>query len=506
MKIFTCSQVREIDRYTIVNEPVSSADLMERAAGKVFEWIIKRYDIPASFVIFAGPGNNGGDGLVLARLLHKAGFKTAVYYLSFTEKVTEDWQLNYERLSALGYSYMSVVRTTDEIPALTPEDIVIDSIFGSGLTRPAEGIAAEAIKHINSSGCEVFSIDMPSGLFGEDYSGNNRENIIRANHTLTFQFPKLAMMFSDNFPYTGEWHALSIGLNKEKMDSTPSPNYYTEVADIAPLIRDRNKFDHKGIYGHGLLVAGSKDKAGAAILSARAALRTGIGLLTCHTASLACGVIQCAVPETMIRPDKNDLIITSVEDTGAFSAVGVGPGIGTSAKTGEALTNLIANCSKPMVIDADAINILGADKRNLSLLRQGIILTPHLKEFERIAGKSDDCYSRMKLQVEFSARFGCIVILKGAHTSVSMPDGRVCFNSTGNVGMATGGSGDALTGIILSLLAQGYDPENAAIAGVLLHGLAGDIASETIEYESIIASDIINNISNAFRRIKDKND
>jgi hydroxyethylthiazole kinase-like uncharacterized protein yjeF len=506
MKIFTSSQVRDIDRYTIENEPVPSADLMERAAGEVFEWIMNRYSMSDRFLIFAGPGNNGGDGLVLARLLHNAGFKTSVYYLSFTEKVTEDWKLNYDRLSGTGYPFLNVIRTAAELPALTLKDIVIDSIFGSGLTRSAEGIAAETIKFINRSGCEVISIDLPSGLFGEDNSGNIRENIIRACHTLTFQFPKLAMMFSDNFPYTGQWHALSIGLHPAGIASASTPYYYTEAADIAPLIIARNKFDHKGIYGHGLLVAGSKDKAGAAVLAARAALRTGIGLLTCHTASLACGTIQCAVPETMVSPDKDDLIITSVEDAGVFSAVGAGPGIGISAETGEAVKTLIANCSKPMVLDADAINILGSDKQNLDLLRKGIILTPHLKEFERIAGKSENCYSRMKQQIEFSTRYGCVVVLKGAYTSVSLPDGTVFFNSTGNVGMATAGSGDVLTGIILSLLAQGYDPGKAAITGVFLHGLAGDIASETIEYESIIATDIIENISNAFGRIKSKND
>jgi NAD(P)H-hydrate epimerase len=505
MKIFTCSQVKEIDRYTIENEPVSSAALMERAAGKIFDWIARRYDRSESFVIFTGPGNNGGDGLVLARLLHEARFDTAVYYINFTDKVTEEWQLNYNRLYDSGYSFIKVVKSQDDFPVLTGNDIIVDSIFGSGLTRPAEGLAADTIKYINSSGCEVISIDMPSGLFGEDNSGNNREHIIRARHTLTFQFPKLAFMLADNYPFTGEWHVLPIGLHSAKIRETSTPYHYTEASDIAPLIHRRGKFDHKGIYGHGLLVAGSKDKAGAAVLAARAALRTGIGLLTCHTASHACGVIQGAVPEAMISADKNDFLITSVGDTSIFSAVGTGPGLGVSPETSGAVTGMIAACSKPMVIDADAINILGSDRNYLSLLRQAMILTPHLKEFERLAGKSADCYSRLKLQRDFSKRHGCIVVLKGAHTSVAMPDGTLFFNSTGNAGMATAGSGDVLTGIILSLLAQGYDPMDAARSGVFVHGLAGDIASETIEYESIIASDIIDNIGNAFRRIKEIN-
>lgn len=505
MKIFTCKQVKEIDRYTIEHEPVSSEDLMERAAGKLFDWIIKKYERSRLFVIFAGPGNNGGDGLVLARLLHEARFESVVYYIRFSEKVTEDWQLNYNRLLRIGYSQIKVIKTQDEIPALTIRDIVIDSIFGSGLTRPVEGIAADTIKYINSSGCEVISVDMPSGLFGEDNSGNNPDNIIKAAHSLTFQFPKLAMMFPENYPFTGEWHVLPIRLHQAKISETQTPFFLTEGCDIAPILHKRGKFDHKGLYGHGLLVAGSKDKGGAAILSARAALRTGIGLLTCHTASLACGVIQGAVPEAMTRPDINDHIITSVDDNISFSAIGIGPGIGTAPETCEALLRLIANTSKPMVIDADAINILGSDKSKLCLLRAGMILTPHLKEFERIAGKSENCYSRMKLQIAFSKEHSCVVVLKGAYTSVSLPDGTIFFNSTGNPGMATGGSGDVLTGIILSLLAQGYDPARSAIAGVFLHGLAGDIISETVPYESIIASDIIDNIGNAFRRIRENN-
>jgi hydroxyethylthiazole kinase-like uncharacterized protein yjeF len=403
----------------------------------------------------------------------------------------------------LGYSSLKTVQVISDLPVPDNTNVIIDAIFGSGLTRPAEGIAAETIKYINSSGCDIISADIPSGLFGEDNSGNIRDNIIRARHTLTFQFPKLAMMFSENHPFVGDWHVLPIGLHQAKIKETATPYHFTEAADIVHMIPSREKFDHKGIYGHGLLVAGSKDKAGAAILSSRAALRTGIGLLTCHTAAHAGGVIQCAVPETMIKPDMNDLIITSVEDTGIYSAVGIGPGIGVSMETCKAITRLMENCSKPMVIDADAINILGSDKKNLNLLRQGMILTPHLKEFERIAGRSEDSYSRMNLQIEFSGKYGCIVVLKGAHTSVALPDGRIFFNSTGNQGMATAGSGDVLTGIILSLLAQGYDPGNAAVAGVFLHGLAGDIASETIAYESIIASDIIGNIGNAFKRIKE---
>jgi ADP-dependent NAD(P)H-hydrate dehydratase / NAD(P)H-hydrate epimerase len=506
MKIFTCRQVREIDRFTIENEPVSADGLMERAALKIFDWLTKRYKKSSPFIIFAGQGNNGGDGLALARLLMEEGFTPEVYYFNINGKVTIEWQLNFDRLSAKGFSSIKKINATDDLPVLNKNAVVVDAIFGSGLTRPVEGIAAEAIKHINNSGCEVISIDIPSGLFGEDNSGNIREHIVHARFTLTFQFPKLALMFSENYPFTGEWIVLPIGLHPKKIEETETQFYYTEAADIAPLIIRRNKFDHKGIFGHGLLVAGSKDKAGAAVLAARSALRSGIGLLTCHTASLACGVIQAAVPETMIVPDRNDNIITGVGPTGKYSAVGVGPGTGVSIETGEAVLDLIRNCSAPMVIDADAINIIASDKSNAGLLRQGMILTPHLREFERLAGRNEDSYTRMYIQIAFAVKHRCIVVLKGAHTSVAMPDGKIYFNSTGNPGMATAGSGDVLTGIILSLLAQGYNPGEAARTGVFIHGLAGDIAAKNIAYESIIASDIIDNTGNAFRLLKENDD
>jgi hydroxyethylthiazole kinase-like uncharacterized protein yjeF len=498
MKIFSSNQIKLIDSYTIEKEPVKSIDLMERAAHMLLEWLMSRFERPTHFIIFAGPGNNGGDGLALARLLNENRYGVEIHYVNFTDKVTEDWSINFRRINELRNIKYNNLTDADQFPIICTNDIIIDSIFGSGLSRPADGLPGEVIRKINSSGNIVISVDIPSGLFSGDNSKNNSDNIIKADHTLSFQFPKLSFLFGENDCYTGECHILPIGLHPAIIRDTVTPYYLTDQKEVYPLLKKRNKFDHKGKFGHSLLIAGSKGKIGAAILSAKAALRTGVGLLTCHVPSDARNVIHSSVAEAMVSSDENDGIITALPDLTPYNSIGIGPGIGVEKATMKVLNNLLSECEKPIVIDADAINILGMNKKWLSSLPAGSVLTPHPREFERIAGKTADSYARLLAQISLSEKYNCIIVLKGANTSVSLSDGRVYFNSTGNPGMATGGSGDVLTGMILSLLAQGYSPENAAVTGVFLHGLAGDIAAEKLCYESILASDIIENIGNAY--------
>ncbi len=502
MKIFSCGQIREIDDYTIRYEPVASSDLMERAAGMLFNWYVSRFDRSHRILIFAGPGNNGGDGLALARMLSVNRYDVELHYLQFTDKTSPDWDKNRLRLQAETDVRVNYLNSPDKFPIPGPGDIIIDAIFGSGLTRSVEGLPAEVIKGINGVDCIKISVDIPSGLFGEDNTRNSSENIIRADYTLSFQFPKLSFMFAENYRYTGEWSILPIGLHGDAIRDIPTPYNMIGKGDVLPLMKKRKKFDHKGIFGHGLLVSGSKGKTGASILSAGAALRSGIGLLTCHIPSGGASVINCSLPEAMVSHDPSAEFISDVGDTELFSAVGVGPGIGTSTETEMALHQLLIKCKKPVIIDADALNILSVNKDWLTLLPAGTILTPHPKEFERLAGTTENGFARLARQREFSVEHKCIVILKGAYTSITNTKGEVFFNSTGNPGMATAGSGDVLTGILLSLLAQGYLPENAAMLGVFLHGLAGDIAAEESCYESIIASDIINCIGKAFNSIR----
>jgi NAD(P)H-hydrate epimerase len=504
MKLFRCDQIKQIDEHTIKDEPIASIDLMERAAGQLLRWYLPRFERSRPVFIFAGPGNNGGDGLALARLLSSNRYDTRVYYVDFTDNTSEDWKINLQRLKNETNVTLNYLKDIDHFPAISSGDIIIDAIFGSGLTRPVEGLAGDVIKNINCADSTIISIDIPSGMFGEDNSANNYNNIVKAGCTLSFQFPKLSFMFPENAQYLGDWEVLPIGLSGNAIRNTTSPYIFSEKSEIAPLLKKRNKFDHKGTFGHGLLVSGSYGKTGAAVLGARASLRTGIGLVTCHVPSCGVSIVQGAIPEAMVEPDKNERHISEVGSTDSFNAIGIGPGLGTDPESQSALHGLLKECKKPIILDADALNILSLNKAWYSLIPEGAILTPHPKEFERLAGKSDSSFHRLNRQIEFSRDHKCIVVLKGANTSITTPDGNVFFNSTGNPGMATAGSGDVLTGILLSLLAQGYTPENAAISGVYLHGVAGDIAAEEACYESIIASDIIKSLGKAFNRIRDK--
>ena len=502
MKIFSCEQVKNIDQYTILHEPIASVELMERAAGQLFKWVTYRFGRTDRIIIFAGPGNNGGDGIALARMLALDRYDVKVHYVKFTDRTSADWEENLKRLETETDVKLSYLISADQFPVISSEDVIIDAIMGSGLTRPLEGLPREVINHINKSNAKVISIDIPSGLFGEDNSKNIDNPAIKADFTLSFQFPKLSFMFAENDCYVGEWVVLPIGLNSNAINNTISSYEYIGKSDVLPLLRVRNKFEHKGNFGHALLIAGSSGKMGAAVLCAGAALRSGIGLITCHIPKHGDTILQTALPEAMVRMDKSDSYITDTGDSGSFTAVGLGPGIGTLKETEQAVHRLLTECNKPMVIDADALNILASNSEWLSLMSAETILTPHPKEFERLAGAAESGFSRLEMQISFSKKYNCIVVLKGAHTSVTTPMGKVMFNSSGNPGMATAGSGDVLTGIILSLLAQGYSPENAALVGVYLHGLAGDLAEGASCYEAIIASDIIKSIGRAFNDIR----
>jgi NAD(P)H-hydrate epimerase len=476
---------------------------MERAARQLFNRIRSLLNRSARIFVFIGPGNNGGDGLALARMLAVNSYDTEIFYVKFTDKTSADWDINHQRLETETNLKLKYITVADQFPVISSGDFIIDAIFGSGLTRPVEGIAHEIIKQINQVDATRISIDIPSGLFGEDNSKNNYEGVIKADFTLSFQFPKLSFLFAENKHYVGEWTVLPIGLHDSAVRNSKSTFSFLEKKDIAPLLKNRNQFDHKGNFGHGLLISGSSGKIGAAVLGSMAALRSGIGLITCHIPSCGNIILQSSVPEAMVKLDKIEKYISDIESTESFTSIGVGPGIGTEPDTQKALHRLLSDWKKPMVIDADALNILSVNKKWLNLLTPGTILTPHPKEFERLAGKSENSFIRLEKQIGFSEEHNCIIVLKGAHTSITTPDGKVMFNSTGNPGMATAGSGDVLTGILLSLLAQGYSSENASVLGVYLHGSAGDIAAGESCFESIIASDIINCIGKAFNMIRD---
>ncbi|NLN30134.1 MAG: NAD(P)H-hydrate dehydratase [Bacteroidales bacterium] len=502
MKIFNSAQIREIDDYTIKHEPVASVDLMERAAMKLLGWYRERFPRFRRILIFAGPGNNGGDGLALARLLEGQGYKPELYYVHFSDNTTPDWKINRERLQKLTRVPFTVIDLAEQFPATGSGDVIVDAIFGSGLSRPVTGLASEVIRMINQSGRTVIAVDIPSGLMGEDNLSNDHNSIVKADYTLSFQFPKLSFLFRENEIYTGEWFVLPIGLDARAVASIKTPWEFVEKSQVASVLKTRNRFDHKGIYGHGLLIGGSRGKMGAVVLAARAAMRTGAGLISCHVPAGGNIILQSTVPEAMVIPDREDNHISGIDLSEAFDAYGIGPGMGTGKESGEALGRFLLSCTRPVVIDADALNLLSLNRKWLDSLPEKTILTPHPKEFERLAGRTASGFQRLERQLEFSVTYKCVVVLKGAYTSVSDPSGNVWFNSTGNPGMATAGSGDVLTGMILSLLARGYDTVNAAVSGVFLHGLAGDVAAEKLSPDALVASDIVDGISEAYRRIR----
>jgi len=500
MKIFTTSQVREIDAFTIGHEPVASVDLMERAAKQVFLWLTANYDQARPFIIFAGPGNNGGDALAVARLLENSYYPTEVYLAVAPEKLSGDAAINLERLEKTDKIHF--MNGTGDIPVIPSHAVVLDGLFGSGLTRPVEGFFAEIIRYINSLPNEVIAIDIPSGLFGEDNAGNIKDSIIHATRTLTFEFPFLSFFFPENEEFVGSWVVLPLGLHEEAKAGTETDYFYLDQGFVSGLLRKRSKFSHKGTFGHSLLIAGSYGMMGAAVLAARSCLRAGAGLVTVHVPRSGYQVIQTAVPEALADVDLSDTAFTGFPDLRSFSAIGVGPGLGSGQDTQKALHKLINEVKVPLIIDADALNILSGNAGWFSELPENAIITPHPGEFMRMAGMAVSGFERNRLQSGFARKYKIIVILKGANTSVTLPDGRCFFNTTGNPGMATAGSGDVLTGIILSLLAQGYPPEQASLLGVYLHGLAGDLALQDSSEEALIAGDITENIGAAYRKLR----
>lgn len=499
MKILTSTQTAEVDQFTIKNEPIESIDLMERASYQAFRWIVKHYP-SAGFAVFAGPGNNGGDALAVARMLANEG-REVITCLYRADNLSSDAETNLQRLKSTTSSQIINLSAQSFPENLPPNMVAIDGLFGSGLNRPLNEKASKITTFINQHFSKTISIDVPSGLFCEDNSENNRENIIKATFTLTFQMPKLSFLFAENKEQSGQWIVLPIGLSNQMINSTYTPWRLIETSEIKKLLPATDKFAHKGTMGHALLIAGSYGKTGAALLASRACLRSGVGLLTTHVPHSAVSILQTAIPEAMMSVDRSDLMFTEFPSLDAFSAIGIGPGLGTRVNSHRALKDLLpAAHNKKLVIDADGLNILASDPEMLDHLPPETVLTPHPKEFERLTGPAKNDYQRLLIAIDFAKKHKIVLVLKGAYTAVISSTGEVSFNNTGNPGMATAGSGDTLTGIILALLTNGIAPFDAARVAVYLHGLAGDFASSNGQ-RSLIASDIIENLGLAFGQV-----
>lgn len=496
MKFFYTAQVKELDAYTIEHEPIASIDLMERAARVLTDAILERY-AGCRFAVFSGPGNNGGDGLALARMLAVTGCAVQVWLIDPKDRLSTDCAVNFLRLRESGVE-VQLVQDTFSMPSFDKNVIIVDALFGSGLNKPVrEGIFVSVINGINTSGCRVVAVDMPSGLLGE----NNyplEGVVVSATDTLTLHFPKLSLLMPENAPFVGNISILDIGLSQEWIDREPSPLHFTDEKEIKALLRPRGRHAHKGNFGRALLIAGSRGMAGASVLAARAALRSGVGLLTVHVPVCNNVIVQSSVPEATTSIDCNECCFSDDIDVSKYNAVAVGPGLGQGKESEAALLRLIVNSTAPMVVDADALNILSRNKEWFYRLPAGSVLTPHPGEFERLFGKATSRYQAIESVRAVARDCGIVIVLKGAYTTIIAPDGNIYFNSTGNPGMATGGSGDVLTGIILALLAQGYEGVDAARMAVYMHGLAGDLAVSEFGETALVAGDIVNYLPKAW--------
>ena len=482
-KILNVSQTREADNHTILKEEISSFALMGQASlafVKAIEPLLQRSQ---KIAIVGGVGNNGGDGFAIARILRNKKYNIQPFLVQFKDTLTPDCIINYDKLHDT-----IIINSTSEIPSFSEYDVIIDGIFGFGLSRPITGFTKQVIENINKAKKTVYAVDVPSGLYCDTLPDS--ETIVQADTVVSFQRPKLSFFFPENGNYVKNWKTVDIGLDEEFVQRQDSKHFILNEK-IVEVLATRPRQSHKGDYGHTLLIAGSYGKMGAATLSSKACLRSGTGLLTTYVPKCGYQIIQSSIPEAMCLTDENEEFVTQLPEISKYDVVGIGPGLDTNEKTVQVVKKLLSESKNPLVIDADAINIISQNEELISLLPKNSILTPHIKEFDRLVGKSNTSTERFQKQLEFSAKHQCVVVLKNAYTVISSPEGNLYFNTSGNQGMATGGSGDVLTGIITGLLAQNYSSLHAALLGVYFHGKAGDEAASKKGYNALIASDII---------------
>ncbi|MCH5235753.1 MAG: NAD(P)H-hydrate dehydratase [Muribaculaceae bacterium] len=502
MKIFTSELIREIDKATCEAQGITSLELMERAAAALCWEIESRFNTNQRMVIFAGPGNNGGDALAVARMLFEQGYKDIeVFLFNVMGKLSHDCNEEKNKISETEGINFTEVTKDFQPPEISEKDVVIDGLFGSGFKGPLQKGFLTLVNYINDSKAYVISIDVPTGLSGEWNQNVSRRDMIHANLTLTFQFPRLSFFFEENQEVLGEWKLLDIELDESKMKDIPVDFMLVEERNVRPLFKKRNEFTGKRDYGSALLFAGSVGMSGAAVLAAKGCLRTGVGLVTVHSAKVSLSILQTTVPEALFEPDRNEHFITDMSVHHNHQAIAVGPGLGVNEKTIDALENLLKNYKNPIVIDADALNCMARRPHMLSLLPAHSVITPHIGEFDRLFGDHSNNEERLKKAIDMAKYYNIVIVLKGHYTATVRPTGRVFFNSNGNPGMATAGSGDVLTGVITSFIAQGFHPDQAATLGVFVHGMAGDLAEEKWGEYGMLSSEIADCCAIALKNI-----
>lgn len=503
MKLFTTQQINDIERYTVEHDGVSTLDLMERVAEGVTFEVESRWRPGKPVVIFAGCENNGAEALAVARMLAEHGYRPQVYLINVGgNALNNNCRAYRDALLALDVDmYFNEIVKDFAIPKLTADTLVIDGLFGAGLRENLKGGYRTLVQYINDSGATVVSIDVPSGLFGDANPFAVNRDIIHADLTLAIQFPHISFFNPDNAELTGEWKIVDIGLSDTAIHNTSSQYHFIEADEVRSLLRPRAPHSSKADYGSGMLVAGSYGMMGAAVLAARGASRSGIGKLTVQSPKCGYEIMQTSVPEAMFQFNKGDYYITALEVDKPYDAVAIGPGLGTNDATVQALENFLLGRSTPVLLDADALNCLARKPALLNSVPVLSIITPHVGEFDRLFGQHTSAELRLAKAVEMARFYNIIIVLKGHYTATVRPDGIVCYNSSGTPAMATAGAGDVLTGIILGLLAQGYKPEHAAMAGVYIHGIAGELAAREQGEYGVTAGDIAANTGRAIMTI-----
>lgn len=494
MKIFSALQIKKWDQFTIQNEPVSSLQLMERAAQSCVNWFSANLENKFSFSVFCGNGNNGGDGFAIARLLYNKGFDVSVF-VNQNQSFSESSLVNFNKCKEIsGIDILNFEQVKGF--CFNENTVIIDAVFGIGLNRSIEGETAKLISFLNALPFPKISIDIPSGLIADEMIDKNAI-VFKADHTLTFQTWKMMFLHPESGIFCGQIHVFDIGLNKEFQANEPTRNFIIDDSLIQKMYQPRNEFSHKGTYGKTTIVAGSFGKIGAAVLATKAALKSGSGLTFILAPKCGYEILQTTCPEAMfISGSENEIRNFEVDED---STLGIGPGLGTDSLTESSFLKFLKTYKNSLVLDADALNIIAKNSEYLKFIPKNSIITPHPKEFERLFGKTEDSFERLNLARQKAQELQIYIVLKDHHTQIITPDNQVYYNITGNAGMAKGGSGDALLGILASLLAQNYSPRNAAIFGVWLHGKAGDFAAEKFSKEAMLPSDLIEELATAFK-------
>ncbi|MFB9057645.1 NAD(P)H-hydrate dehydratase [Mariniflexile ostreae] len=500
MKIFSKDQIYEGDKLTAERQNITSADLMERAGIQLFNWMhLRLQGAQVPIHVFCGIGNNGGDGLVLARHLITHGYHVKTYVVNCSDKRSKDFLVNYDRIKNVSKKWPILLKCESDFPEIAPQDIIVDAIFGIGLNRPIDPWVKALFMHFKSTGAFTMAIDISSGLSTERVPVDS-ESVVWAGYTLSFASPKLVFFLPETSKYTVHWEVLDIGLDVGFLRGVPTENELIGKHEVLPIYKPRTKFSHKGSFGHALIVGGSYGKIGAVTLASRAALSVGAGLVTVFVPKCGYVPLQAAFPEAMVITDMEEDFISKIEFDITPSVIGLGIGMGTNSKTIAAFAVFLKQNKTPLVVDADGINILSKKKRLLKLLPSASILTPHPKELERLIGKWKDDFDKLEKVKVFSKKYDVIVVIKGANTMTVYKD-KTYINTTGNPGLATAGSGDVLTGIITGLISQGYEALPATIFGVYLHGKSADIAVEDFGYQSLIASHVIDYLGSAYMNL-----